>query len=324
MGKFEDKLRELGMTPPSDAGLSLSIGTLEASPLQMAAAYAPFANGGLYFAPSLVRRVEDARGKVIYQRPAPTSKRVWDPQTAWLGLDMIRGVVDDLDRFQGGLGYNARIEGRQVAGKTGTTNDIKDLWFVGTTPADRSRLGGQAGGRLAPGLGLQRHHSRADLAAGGGGSLQGTPVTAFKEPPGIEYAVVRRVNMAFRTQPVEPQETTQQPSPQSPETPQPEAQSPAPDPTSPQSQPASPNLYVDPQTQQAYPQPEDLVPATPEQPGGSGSADFQGNQGEVQIIPQRTPWIQGRSRATVAERFRQANPTSTPDQVAPPEAPPGN
>ena len=51
MDKFEDKLRELGMTPPSDAGLSLSIGTLEASPLQMAAAYAPFANGGLYFAP---------------------------------------------------------------------------------------------------------------------------------------------------------------------------------------------------------------------------------------------------------------------------------
>ncbi|MFK7603734.1 transglycosylase domain-containing protein [Deinococcus sp. SM5_A1] len=197
---FEAKLRQLGLTPPSNAGLSLTIGTLEASPLQMAAAYAPFANGGLYYAPSLVRSVEDARGVSLYTRPAPVAKRVWDAQTAWLGLDMIRGVVNDLTPVQGGLATRAQIEGRQVGGKTGTTNDIKDLWFAGVTPTVSGAVwvGRQAGGAL-PGWAYSGEIPTPIWQQTVAGALSGQPPQTFKEPDGVTYRVVRQVEMAFRT-----------------------------------------------------------------------------------------------------------------------------
>ncbi|GGM14558.1 penicillin-binding protein [Deinococcus aerophilus] len=196
---FEDKLRQLGLTPPPEAGLSLSIGTLEASPLQMAAAYAPFANGGLYYVPSLVRRVEDARGQVLYERPAPVGKRVWDAQTAWLGLDMIRGVVNDLTSYQGGLATRAQIPGWPVGGKTGTTNDVKDLWFAGVTPtvAGAVWVGRQEGGPL-PGWAYSGEIPTPVWQQAVSGALTGQPVRSFQEPEGITYRVVRQVEMAFR------------------------------------------------------------------------------------------------------------------------------
>ncbi|MEW6421960.1 MAG: transglycosylase domain-containing protein, partial [Deinococcota bacterium] len=196
---FEDKLRELGLTPPPDAGLSLSIGTLEASPLQMAAAYAPFANGGIYYAPTLVRRVEDERGQTIYTRPAPQGKRVWDVRTAWLGLDMIRGVVNDLTEYQGGLATRAQIPGWEVGGKTGTTNDVKDLWFVGVTPtvAGAVWVGKQAGGPL-PNWAYSGEIPTPVWQQAVAGALAGRPHQTFTEPSGITYRVVRRVEMAFR------------------------------------------------------------------------------------------------------------------------------
>lgn len=196
---FEAKLRELGLTPPSEAGLSLSIGTLEASPLQMAAAYAPFANGGLYYKPSLVRSVEDARGNRLYTRPEPTPKRVWDAQTAWLGLDMLRGVVNDLTAYQGGLATRAQIEGQQVGGKTGTTNEIKDLWFAGVTPtvAGAVWVGKQEGGAL-PGWAYSGEIPTPVWQQAVSGALAGQPAQTFREPDGIAYRVVRQVEMAFR------------------------------------------------------------------------------------------------------------------------------
>ncbi len=204
MDTFSAKLRELGLSPGSDLGLSLAIGTLEASPLQMAAAYAPFANGGIYHTPSFVRRTENGLGEVTYKRPQSelAGTRVWDPQTAWLGLDMIRGVVNDLDSDQGGLATRARIDGWEVGGKTGTTNDIKDLWFVGTT----SRLTGavwvgkQAGGSL-PEWAYSGTIPAPIWQQSMQGALRGVASAAFKEPSGIDYRVVRRVKMAFRAEP---------------------------------------------------------------------------------------------------------------------------
>ncbi|MBB5297253.1 peptidoglycan glycosyltransferase [Deinococcus metallilatus] len=196
---FEDKLRELGLTPPPDAGLSLSIGTLEASPLQMAAAYAAFANGGLYYAPTLVRKVEDDRGRTLYQRPAPQGKRVWDARAAWLGLDMIRGVVNDLTEYQGGLATRAQIPGWDVGGKTGTTNDVKDLWFAGVTPtvAGAVWVGKQAGGAL-PNWAYSGEIPTPVWQQAVAGALAGQPHQTFTEPGGITYRVVRQVEMAFR------------------------------------------------------------------------------------------------------------------------------
>ncbi|UBV42760.1 penicillin-binding protein [Deinococcus taeanensis] len=198
---FEAKLRDLGLTPPANAGLSLTIGTLEASPLQMAAAYATFANGGLYFTPTLVRKVEDARGKLLYTRPAPAGKRVWDARTAWLGLDMLRGVVNDLSAAQGGLATRARINGWPVGGKTGTTNDVKDLWFAGVTPnvAGAVWVGRQEGGAL-PSWAYSGEIPTPVWQRAVAGTLAGQPEADFREPDGIAYRVVRNVNMAFRTE----------------------------------------------------------------------------------------------------------------------------
>ncbi|MPY66965.1 peptidoglycan glycosyltransferase [Deinococcus sp. SDU3-2] len=196
---FESKLRDLGLTPPPDAGLSLSIGTLEASPLQMAAAYLPFANGGLYYAPTLVRRVEGPKGEVIYTRPAPQGKRVWDVRTAWLGLDMIRGVVNDLTAYQGGLATRAQIPGWDVGGKTGTTNDVKDLWFAGVTPLISGAVWvGQENGQPLPSWAYSGEIPTPVWQQAVAGALAGQPRVAFTEPGGITYRVVRQVNMAFR------------------------------------------------------------------------------------------------------------------------------
>ncbi|WP_051363532.1 transglycosylase domain-containing protein [Deinococcus murrayi] len=196
---FEAKLRDLGLTPPPDAGLSLSIGTLEASPLQMAAAYVPFANGGLYYAPTLVRRMEGPKGEVLYSRPAPQAKRVWDVRTAWLGLDMIRGVVNDLTPAQGGLATRAQIPGWDVGGKTGTTNDVKDLWFAGVTPLIAGAVWvGKENGEPLPGWAYSGEIPTPVWQQAVAGALAGQPRVPFTEPSGITYRVVRQVNMAFR------------------------------------------------------------------------------------------------------------------------------
>ncbi|GAA0522884.1 transglycosylase domain-containing protein [Deinococcus depolymerans] len=301
---FEAKLRDLGLTPPADGGLSLTIGTLEASPLQMAAAYATFANGGLYYEPSLVRRVEDPRGKVLYTRPAPTPRRVWDAQTAWLGLDMLRGVVNDLTPAQGGLAARAQIPGWQVGGKTGTTNDIKDLWFAGVTPtvAGAVWVGRQQGGSL-PSWAFSGEIPTPIWQQAVAGALAGQTPVPFREPPGIAYRVVRQVTMAFRETeadnepvardgsgsnrgffgrraPVRPSGTPEPAAPDPvPATPEP---APAPDPVDaipatpppeqppePTPEPVTPTVPV-PNPPEPLPQPEPAAPPVPAEPDPDG------------------------------------------------------
>lgn len=199
LSKFESKLSDLGLEVPDNAGLSLAIGTLQASPLQMAAAYAPFANAGQYRAPRLIQKIVGPQGEVLYQDPVPAPKQVWDAQTAWLGLDMIRGVVNDLTPREGGLGWRARISGWEVGGKTGTTNDVKDLWFVGVTPV----LSGAVWVGRADGGALPQNAYSGDVAApiwqqAAAGALQGRQVADFQEPGGIAYATVRGIRMAFK------------------------------------------------------------------------------------------------------------------------------
>ncbi|WP_261664032.1 transglycosylase domain-containing protein [Deinococcus sp. Marseille-Q6407] len=196
--KLEGKLTQLGFQVQPNLGLSLSIGTLEASPLQMASAYAAFANGGLYRPATFVRQVIDEQGKVVYRRPKVPAVRVWDERTAYLGLDMLRGVVDDLSERQGGLAARARIEGWPVGGKTGTTNDIRDLWFAGVVP-------GVAG---AVWVGREDNQPLPSWAYSGTvpapvwqnavrGLLGQRKPQDFAVPQGIAFATVRHINMAF-------------------------------------------------------------------------------------------------------------------------------
>lgn len=112
---------------------SIALGTIEARPIDHTAAIAAFANGGVKMDPYFVQRVEDADGNVIWEA-TPRETRVWSPQTAYIVLDMMHGnVMDSI-----GFSNRAKIEGRYVAGKTGTSSDAnnndKDIWFVGITP----------------------------------------------------------------------------------------------------------------------------------------------------------------------------------------------
>ncbi len=125
-----EKARELGYDVAPYYAMAL--GTFEVTPLQHTAAMAAFANGGVYVEPYFIERVEDADGNVLYEA-APHSARVWSEQTAYIMLDMLHGNVADRDPAYG-LSNRAAVPGRWIAGKTGTTNDERDIWFVGMTP----------------------------------------------------------------------------------------------------------------------------------------------------------------------------------------------
>jgi membrane peptidoglycan carboxypeptidase len=116
--------------------LALGLGALQASPLQMAAAYSVFADQGVYHRPSYLLKVTTASGKVLYdaKRTPPKGQRVFSPQLAYMGLNMMLGYVNDLTMAQGGLGQLGKVPGWQTGGKTGTSNSIRDLWFDGVTP----------------------------------------------------------------------------------------------------------------------------------------------------------------------------------------------
>jgi penicillin-binding protein 1A len=200
LNSFVSKLRELGLSPAPDTGLPLAIGAMEASPLQMAAAYAPFANGGMYYAPRLITRVTEA-GKTLLTVTPSGGQRVWDEQTAYLGLDLIRGVVDDLTPRQGGLGWNARIGGRDVGGKTGTTNDVRDLWFAGVTPGLSGAVWvGRSDNAPLPGTAYSGDVAAPIWQAAASGALQGQALAQFTPPAQIEFRRVRGIDMAFRTE----------------------------------------------------------------------------------------------------------------------------
>ena len=108
---------------------SVALGSGEVTLTQITAAYGAFANNGALYQPTVIRRVVDPDGLLLFEdKPAP--RQAIRPVTAYLMADMLRGVID------GGTGYGVRQAGFTLpaAGKTGTTNDYKDVWFIGFTP----------------------------------------------------------------------------------------------------------------------------------------------------------------------------------------------
>ncbi|MDQ3537723.1 MAG: transglycosylase domain-containing protein [Actinomycetota bacterium] len=106
---------------------SLALGTQEVSPLEMAAVQATLAAGGIYRAPTVVTRITEADGTVLYHRGTPRGQRAIDRPVAWLTTQALQGVVEH------GTGERANLH-RPTAGKTGTTQRGADAWFVGYTP----------------------------------------------------------------------------------------------------------------------------------------------------------------------------------------------
>jgi 1A family penicillin-binding protein len=145
----------LGIEAPSVPSMVLGSGDVTA--LSMATAYGAFANGGFIRSPVFIRRVEDAHGRVLYSGQS-TARPAVSPETAFLMAQMLA------DALNSGTGYRARQAGFRHAagGKTGTTNDYKDAWFIGFTPSlvtavwvgfDQPRTivpGGYAGHLAAP------------------------------------------------------------------------------------------------------------------------------------------------------------------------------
>jgi penicillin-binding protein 1B len=123
-----DTARRCGIDSPLDAVPSLALGAEELTPIELATAYGTLAHDGRRVTPWVVREVRDAQGRVL-MKSRPETKQVLHPETAWLVADVLRGVFSrGTARSAAALGYHGN-----AAGKTGTTDDSRDAWFVGYT-----------------------------------------------------------------------------------------------------------------------------------------------------------------------------------------------
>ncbi|MCF8423189.1 MAG: transglycosylase domain-containing protein [Bacteroidia bacterium] len=123
-------VRRLGITAPIDAVPSIALGTPDISVFEMVAANATFANKGTYIQPSFITRIEDKNGKVLEEFFSSTDE-VFSEEKAYAMIQLMRGVVDRGTGTRLRSRFNLRNE---IAGKTGTTQNNADGWFMGLTP----------------------------------------------------------------------------------------------------------------------------------------------------------------------------------------------
>jgi len=147
--------RLLGIETPIPAYPAIFLGSADVVPAELVGAFAAFENGGMRVEPHLITRIEGPEGEVLWESP-PEPEPALDPRVAFLVRSVLEDVVDR------GTGWRVRAQGLTgpAAGKTGTTNDGRDVWFVGMRPGivggvwlgfDRPRniLPGATGGQLA-------------------------------------------------------------------------------------------------------------------------------------------------------------------------------
>ena len=173
-----DAARRAGIQSPLPQDLTLALGSGDVTLLELTAAYGTFANQGVRMEPLMVRYVTDAQGRLVEEN-IPQGREAIDPAIAAGLTQMLRGVVER------GTGVAARVLERPVAGKTGTTNDFSNAWFVGYTP---SLVTGVWLGHDRPrSLGHEETGARAALpiwVAVMRAALRGQPVEEFVPPPG--------------------------------------------------------------------------------------------------------------------------------------------
>ena len=122
-----DVAHRAGIKRNLDAVPSIGLGTSLVSPLEMASAFSTFANGGIHATPFGVLKVADHQDRVL-EETVPEETEAFSPQLSYVLVNMMKGVV------QRGTGnYASRLK-RPLAGKTGTSQDSKDMWFIGMTP----------------------------------------------------------------------------------------------------------------------------------------------------------------------------------------------
>ncbi len=184
--KVKEMAQRLGLKGTLQEVAGLTLGINSTTPLEMADAYATIANGGTYYEPQCIVSITDKDGNVIVDNSHPEGERVLSEGVAYAAIQAMEGVVS----ASGGTGYEARLSnGQPVAGKTGTTDDRKDHWFIGCTPSitaafwlgQRADVYSQA--RAIPGY-MTVTSAFADFM---NRILQGMPVEQFKEAPAPDY-----------------------------------------------------------------------------------------------------------------------------------------
>jgi penicillin-binding protein 1A len=159
-GTVADTAKRLGVTSDMKNNLSIALGTSEVTPLEIAGAYVPFSNGGYGVLPHVIRRIQTVDGKTLYSRAGDGRGRVID-----------RRLVGEMNMMMSetlltGTGRKARLDsGRPAGGKTGTSQDFRDAWFIGYT------------GNLTTAVWLGNDDNSPTRKATGGG----LPATVWKE-----------------------------------------------------------------------------------------------------------------------------------------------
>jgi len=183
-------LPRFGFQGPMPRNLSIALGSAEVTPLELVRAYGVFATLGKRFNPIFITRVTDREGNPLeFGGTRPHFERVMDPATAFIVTDMMKTVVER------GTGRKALELGRPVAGKTGTTNDTHDAWFIGFTPdllagvwvgfdADRSLGKQETGGHAAAPIWTAFMKK----------ALADRPHIDFTVPEGVSYAQIDRAS----------------------------------------------------------------------------------------------------------------------------------
>ena len=189
--------QRLGVSSPIALVPSSAIGASAVRPLELVTAYTAFANLGLVAQPRLIARIDDPTGRTAYAAPAAPLTPVLDARVAF----MVRRMMQDVaDRGTGAAARQAVPASIPVAGKTGTTNDNADVWFVGMTPdlvgavwlgfdQPTTIAAGAAGGSLAApiwGQMVARYYAALGVRTPSAGSVWDAP------PPGLVYAELDR------------------------------------------------------------------------------------------------------------------------------------
>ena len=183
--KVASTARRLGISTPINTDPAMALGTSQVTPLEMAAAYGAFANGGQRVTPYAIQRITAASGTVVWRRPADRPAQIIaNPPLGEMDA-MLREVVAH------GTGTRAAIKGYDIAGKTGTTSDSKDGWFCGFTGGfsacawmgrdDAQPVAGLAGG--GPPARLWRAFMVSALPRAGATAIPPGPAAPVQAPP---------------------------------------------------------------------------------------------------------------------------------------------
>jgi penicillin-binding protein 1A len=172
----------MGITSPLGRNLSIALGTSVVTVQEMVRAFGVMANEGKKTTPFFIKKIVDRTGH-IFEESQVKVEQVIDPRIAFMTTYVMQDVVEV------GTGRGVKSIGRPVAGKTGTTDDVRDAWFIGYTPSlvtgvwvgfdQEQSLGKQeVGGRAAAPIWLYFMEK----------ALQGKPVEVFPVPPGIVFS----------------------------------------------------------------------------------------------------------------------------------------